>query len=168
MKKPSRAITKGPHKGMERTVEASTPKHLHNGFVPEIPGYDNRELQDDLAKHGYRIMLANAEPELALQLTRRFDFFAAEVKQSFEILAGKVLPLLTELRDDVKELKRRDTDHERRLHEHTQLHVEHGKRLDSHDEKHLHHEKEITSVISRLVMIETVQLTKQKRKVRRK
>lgn len=62
-------------------------------------------------KDGYTAITAADVDDLAL-LPRRFDHFAAEVRQSFEILAQQILPKLDRI-----EQKQNSHDHTLMLHE---------------------------------------------------
>ena len=110
---------------MKKRLTVTTPKHLHDGFVPVT--------RDDVT-------------DLAL-LPKRFDLFAADVRQSFEILSGKVLPLLAELRDLVKQ-------HGDRLAYLERSKAAVSETLLQHENHHEIHRESITGLHRRVTVIE--------------
>ncbi len=170
-------MTKTPYqRSLDRlkSVEKRIPKHLHEGFVPVVPArvgkaptLTNPEVQDWLDSAGLRVIRAD-EMTPAEMLSNRFDHFASDVKQSFEILAGKVLPLLGEIRDIVKAHSVELREHEARLALLEQTRTLHADVIGKHDQKHGEHAISITGVLKRLVIVEeAITVRKPKRKAKK-
>ncbi len=115
-----------------------TPKHLHEKFVPVT-----REDVTDLAL-----------------LPQLFKLFAADIRQSLQILSGQVLPLLAELRDIVKQHDEGIRTLSARVAYLEQSKGSHAEVLDKHEAKHGEHSETITGVFKRLTVLEETAIPK--------
>lgn len=130
----------------KKRLADTVPRHLNDGFVPVT-----REDVTDLAL-----------------LPKRFDLFAADVKQSFEILAGKILPLLNEMRDEQKQHRQAISEHAQRLAYLERTKGAHAEMLTEHETKHTQHTETTTGLHKRLVLVEETIITKHRPKGKRK
>ncbi len=112
--------------------------------------------------------------DLAL-LPQHFRMFAAEIRQSFDILNGKVLPLLAELRDVVRDHTAQLNDHNKRISYLEGVKSVHAEVLIRLEAKDAEHAQTVTGVFKRLIVLEETVAIQQspvrklkKRKVRSK
>ncbi|HEY6038807.1 MAG TPA: hypothetical protein VIV58_31210 [Kofleriaceae bacterium] len=71
--------------------------------------------EDKLRARGYKPVTGEDVTDLAL-LPKRFDLFASAVQQQLDVIGNKILPLLTEIRDEVKDLRSRVAELEKHWH----------------------------------------------------